>query len=146
MRRDEFFAKVEGLNADRLRHILWNLYHPGSSELRQRIEDALDPREGGQSRPAREEPDAVFLREAVEDFCRLARSGAYMGGTREVSPSERRKWRHTFRRLVDEALRCLGPGAFEDGSRALEQLLDLICETSIGAAIPASVKRRPSQA
>jgi hypothetical protein len=130
MNRHQFFAKVEGVDADRLRKILWSLYYPGSSQMRQRIEDALDPPEKGRKEDGGVEPDASFLREEVEEFCRLSRSGAYMGGSREVSPSERRKWRHTFRRLADEALRGLGPGGFDDAAPALEQLIDLICEAA----------------
>ena len=53
-----------------------------------------------------------------------------MGGSREVSPSERRKWRHSFCRLLDDAVRSLAHAEFDEGARALEQLLDLICEAT----------------
>jgi hypothetical protein len=130
MKRDVFFAKVGGLDADRLRHVLWNLYHRGGSALRERIEGLLDPDKPGRGAVAREKPDASFLREEAEEFCRHARSGAYMGGTRDVSPSERIRWRHTFRRLVDSAVWCLGHGEFEEGAGALDQLLGVLCEAS----------------
>jgi hypothetical protein len=130
MKRHEFFAKVGSLDADRLRHILWKLYYPGGSQIRQRIEDALEPGGSRRRKAAEGEPDAAFLLEEVKDFCRLARGGAYVAGSREVSPSERRKWRHGFRRLLDDAVRSLAHAGFDEGARALEQLLDLICEAT----------------
>jgi hypothetical protein len=130
LKRHEFFARLETLDADRLRSILWKLYYPGASQLRERIEDLLGPRESKGEAVASAVPDAEFLLEEVTDFCRLARSGAYVGGSREVSPSERTRWRHRFRRLVDDAIQCLAPAGFADGARALEQLLDLACEAS----------------
>jgi hypothetical protein len=130
MKRLEFFAKVGRLDADRLRHVLWNLFYPGGAQIRQRIEDSLDPGETGRGKAVPAEPDASHVLWEAQELCRLARSGAYMGGTREVSPSERRKWRHLVRRLVDDAVRCLGHDGFEDGARALECLLDLMCEAT----------------
>jgi hypothetical protein len=60
----------------------------------------------------------------------LARSGAYMGGTREVHRTERSKWRVTYRRLIDEATRAVSAGDLDRGRSALEALIDLACDCS----------------
>jgi len=64
----------------------------------------------------------------VDDFVSLARSGAYMGGNRRVSPRERSRWRFTFKRLADEAQDALRAEDAEPAASALEQLIDLACE------------------
>ena len=38
MNRDEFFAKLAGLDEDRIKKALWNLYRRGPAQLRERIE------------------------------------------------------------------------------------------------------------
>jgi hypothetical protein len=38
----------------------------------------------------------------VTDFVTLARDGAYMYGDRRVSPTERTRWRLTFKRLAED--------------------------------------------
>jgi hypothetical protein len=43
----------------------------------------------------------------VTAFVELARDGAYMTGDRRVHHTERSRWRHTFRRLVANALAAL---------------------------------------
>jgi hypothetical protein len=43
MNRDEFFAKLAGLDEDRTKKVLWNLYWRGPAQLRERIESGLDP-------------------------------------------------------------------------------------------------------
>jgi hypothetical protein len=83
---------------------------------------------GRPPRPAKAPVDPETVRYEVDDFVSLARSGAYLGGDRRVSPRERSRWRFTFKRLVAEAQDALraedaGPAAF-----ALEQLVDLACE------------------
>lgn len=65
----------------------------------------------------------------VSEFVELAHSGAYLGGDRRVTPRERTRWRFTFQRLVNDArdaLRAHDPGPAEI---AVEQLVDLACET-----------------
>jgi hypothetical protein len=64
----------------------------------------------------------------VDDFVSLARSGAYMAGNRRVSPSERSRWRFTFKRLADEAQDALRAEDAEPAASALEQLIDLARE------------------
>ena len=64
----------------------------------------------------------------VDDFVSLARSGAYMGGNRQVSPRERSRWRFTFKRLADEAQDALRAEDAGPAASALEQLIDLACE------------------
>lgn len=128
MNREEFFGKLAGLDGERLKKALWNLYWRGNATLRERIEAELDP--GTNPKPAATlvvEPDAAL--EEVRDFVSLARSGAYLGGNRRVSPKERSQWRVTFRRLANNAQAAL---AVEDPGRgiaALELLIDLACET-----------------
>lgn len=127
--RTAFDAKVGGLDADALRKILWNLYWPAPAVLRERIEAALDPTTTRRTRKDRDEVDAQELHEDVTRFVALARSGGYMGGTREVSRQERSKWRLTCKRLVEEATILLSRDDFEPGAAAIEALIDLLSET-----------------
>jgi hypothetical protein len=65
----------------------------------------------------------------VGDFVALARSGAYIAGDRRVSPRERTRWRLTFKRLAaaaQDGLHGQDPAA---AATALEQLVDLACQT-----------------
>ena len=112
-----------------MRKILWNLYWRGPAALRERIEDALDPAEATSKQRARIDLDGEALSDDVLRFVTLARSGAYIGGTREVSRQERTKWRVTCRRLVDHATALLNRSDFEYGAAAIEALIDLLCET-----------------
>ena len=64
----------------------------------------------------------------VDDFVSLARSGAYLGGNRRVSPRERSRWRFTFKRLADEAQDALRTEDAGPAASALERLIDLACE------------------
>jgi hypothetical protein len=98
--------------------------------VRERIEAELDPRPAATS-PAGPAVDAASVLADVEQFAELVRSGAYIGGTRRVSPKERTRWRFTFRRLVAEAQTVLQTDDAEDGERAeqaMEALVDLACE------------------
>lgn len=127
MNREEFFGKMAGLDEQRLRKALWNLYWRGNAALRERIEAELDP--GTLKPPVRPAiaPDAVLAE--VRDFVSLARSGAYIGGDRRVSPKARSQWRVTFKRLANDAEAALAvedPGA---GIDALQLIIDLACET-----------------
>lgn len=129
MNREQFFRVVSGLDEDRLRKALWNLYWRGTANVRERIEVELagDGR-GRPPRPAKPPADPETVQWEVNDFVSLARSGAYMGGDRRVSPRERSRWRFTFKRLAAEAqdaLRDEDPGP---AASALEQLIDLACE------------------
>jgi hypothetical protein len=104
MDRDQFFRAVSGLDDDRLRKTLWNLYWRGTANVRERIEVELT--NDGRARPprrAKEPADPEMVRDDVDDFVSLARSGAYLGGNRQVSPRERSRWRFTFKRLAAEA-------------------------------------------
>lgn len=127
--RAAFYAKVEALDADALRKLLWNLYWPAPAPLRERIEDALEPRPRKSRRKRSNNVDAQELQGDVTRFVGLARSGAYMGGTREVSRQERSKWRLTCKRLVDEATTLLSGDDFEAGAATVEALIDLLTET-----------------
>jgi hypothetical protein len=128
--RTVFHAKVGALDADTLREILWNLYWRGPAALRERIEDALEPTtEATRKRRAQSNVDGEELRDDVLRFVTRARSGAYIGGTREVPRQERPKWRVTCKRLVDNATALLNGSDFEYGAAAIEALIDLLCET-----------------
>lgn len=127
MPKDEFYAKITPLDACHLRKILWELYWRGGKELRTRIEGLLNP-ERSKKRGVKL-PSGEVLLEDVRDFAALARSGAYMGGTREVSRNERSKWRVTFRQLIKGVGLLLEHGSPECGAPALEALIDLACET-----------------
>ena len=102
MNREQFFRVVSELDEDRLRKALWNLYWRGTANVRERIDVELrsDGR-GRPPRPAKEPADPEMVLFEVDDFVSLARSGAYMGGDRRVSPRERSRWRFTFKRLAD---------------------------------------------
>ncbi len=127
--RTAFHAKVRALDADSLRKILWNLYWRGPFALRERIEDALDPAEATRKQQSRDDVDGEELSDDVLRFVTLARSGAYIGGTREVSRQERTKWRVTCKRFVDDATALLKGDDFEYGAAAIEALINLLCET-----------------
>jgi hypothetical protein len=130
MNREQFFRVVSELDEDRLRKALWNIYWRGTASVRERIEVELasDGR-GRRPRPVKEPADPEMVQFEVDDVVSLARSGAYMGGDRRVSPRERSRWRFTFKRLADEALDALRAEDAEPAASALEQLIDLGCET-----------------
>jgi hypothetical protein len=129
MNREQFFRVVSELDEDRLRKALWNLYWRGTANVRERIEVELasDGR-ARPPRPAKEPADPEMVQNEVDDFVSLARSGAYMGGNRRVSPRERSRWRFTFKQLADEAQDALRDEDAEPAASALEQLIDLACE------------------
>ncbi|CMK43529.1 Uncharacterised protein [Mycobacterium tuberculosis] len=129
MNREQFFRAASGLDEDRLRKALWNLYWRGTANMRERIEAELAS--AGRARPARKikppaDPDIVGWE--VDEFVSLARSGAYLGGDRRVSPRERSRWRFTFKRLAAEAQDALRAEDAEPAASALEQLIDLARE------------------
>jgi hypothetical protein len=130
MNRDEFFAKLAPLGEDGLAKVLWNLYWRAPALLRERIEAELDPAERDRrKREAVAPPDPELVLDEVQEFAELARAGAYIVSDRRVSPSERTKWRATFRRLAanaESALRAEDSGPAE---AALAQLIDVACET-----------------
>ena len=80
MNREQFFRVVSALDEDRLRKALWNLYWRGTAGVRERIEVELasDGR-ACPPRPAKEPADPEMVRDEVDGFVSLARSGAYLG-------------------------------------------------------------------
>jgi hypothetical protein len=130
MNREEFFGQLATLDEQRLKKALWNLYWRGSAAMRERIEAEIDPDQHGHSRHRSKEPaDPEQVLAEVRDFVALARSGAYMAGDRRVSPRERSRWRLTFKRLVSDAQDGLRAQDTAAAATALEQLIDLACET-----------------
>lgn len=127
MHKDEFYTKIAPLDTDHLKKVLWDLYWRGGKGIRARIEALLDPERP--KKRTQELPDGDETLQDVLEFVALARSGAYMGGTREVSRSERSKWRVTFRKLFKEAALLLTHADMEYGAPAMEELIDLACET-----------------
>jgi hypothetical protein len=130
MNREQFFRVMSGLDDDRLRKALWNLYWRGTANVRERIEAEVAG--DGRRTPRAPKPpaDPEMVRYEVDDFVELARSGAYLAGNRRVSPRERSRWRFTFKRLATEAQDALRAEDAEPAATALEQMIDLACETA----------------
>lgn len=130
MNREQFFRVVSELDEDRLRKALWDLYWRGTANMRERIEAELaSDGHARPPRPAKPPADPETVQWEVDDFVSLARSGAYMGGNRWVSPHERSRWRFTFKRLAAEAQDALRDEEPGPAASALEQLIDLACDT-----------------
>jgi hypothetical protein len=130
MNRERFYSQMAALDEQRLKKALWNLYWRGTAAIRERIEAELDPDQPAHGRrPSKEPADPQQLLGEVADFVALARSGAYMAGDRRVSPRERTRWRLTFKRLVSAAQDGLGGQDPTAAATALEQLVDLACQT-----------------
>jgi hypothetical protein len=130
MNREQFFGQLAALDERRLKKALWNLYWRGSAATRRRIEAEIDPdpQDRGK-RPPKEPVDPQQVLDEVRDFVALARSGAYMAGDRRVSPRERTRWRLTFKRLAGDAQDGLRAQDATAAATALEQLIDLACES-----------------
>jgi hypothetical protein len=79
-------------------------------------------------RQSKQPVDPHWVLGEVHEFVALARSGAYIGGDRRVSPKERTRWRFTFRRLVTDAQEALQAGAVATTATAIEELIDFACE------------------
>lgn len=130
MNRTEFFDKLSGLDEQRLKTALWNLYWRGAAPLRERIETELQPSPAGQPRrPAAAPVDPNTVQDDVIRFVTLARSGAYMAGDRRVSPRQRTQWRTEFARLATDARKALRAPKPDPAADALEQLIGLARET-----------------
>lgn len=129
LNRDEFFDRLAEMDQAGLKKALWTLYWRGSAPMRERIEVVIDPSgpASAQLAKARTDPSAVLTE--VAEFAALARKGAFLAGDRRVSPKERTRWRHTFKRLVSEATEALGGDDVESAASALATLIDLACET-----------------
>jgi hypothetical protein len=130
MNREQFFGQLATFDEQRLKKALWNLYWRGSAAARERIEAEIDPDQHDRGkRPSKEPADPQQLLGEVRDFVALARSGAYMAGDRRVSPKERTRWRLTFKRLITDAQDGLRAQDASAAAAAVEQLIDLACET-----------------
>jgi len=128
MNREQFFGKLATLDEEPLKKALWNLYWRGSAAMRERIEAEIDPGQHGRGKhPSKAPVDPEGVLAEVRDFVALARSGAYMGGDRRVSPKERTRWRFTFQRLVTDAHDALCDEEPAAGAASVEQLIDLAC-------------------
>ena len=128
MDRTQFFQKVGALREPELQRVLWDLYWRGKGELKRRIEELLEPAKATPASKRLPELDGASILHEVLRFSGLIVSGAYMGGTREVSRQERSRWRVTFRRHVENAAHLLKQGDLEHGFPALESLIDVLCQ------------------
>jgi hypothetical protein len=129
MNRTEFFDKLSGLDEQRLKTALWNLYWRGAAPVRERIEAELQPVPPQPRRPAAAPMDPNAVRDEVITFVTLARSGAYIAGDRRVSPRQRTQWRTEFARLATDARKALRAPEPDPAADALEQLIGLARET-----------------
>src|SRR5258708_25108751 len=102
MNREEFYAKVSGLDAGQLRKVLWTLYWRGTAQVRERIEDALNP-PAGPKRTAQDLPDPDQVLDEVTEFVSLARDGAYMYGDRRGFRTHRSRGGLPFPHLAPQA-------------------------------------------
>src|SRR5690606_32489830 len=128
--RDEFYERAARLDEAALRKALWTLYWRGSAQLRERIEAQLDPQDEARRRArAQQPPDPELVLRQVRDFVDLARRGSYLAGDRRVSPTERSRWRMTFRSLAKDAQAALRHEDVDTAAIAVELLVDLACET-----------------
>lgn len=123
MNREQFFSAMSGHDDARLRKALWNLYWRGTADVRRRIEAELI----GDVRPVKppEPPNPQAVHDEVVEFVELARAGAYLGRDRRVSPTERTRWRFTFKRLATAAQDALYVAGSAPAIEALMQLIDL---------------------
>jgi hypothetical protein len=100
MDREQFFGIMSELDQERLQKTLWNLYWRGTAKMRERIEVELASGDRARPpRPAKAAADPEAVENDVAEFAALARSGAYLGGDRRVSPRERSRWRFTYNGL-----------------------------------------------
>jgi hypothetical protein len=127
MNRDEFYTAMAPLDEAALRKILWTVYWRGTVQIRERIEDELRPPQLPKVKEKKQVPDPSTVLDEVTRFVGLAEDGAYMAGDRRVHHTERSKWRHTFRRLVADALEALQADAPAPAQQAVARMVDLAC-------------------
>jgi hypothetical protein len=130
MNREQFHAATAQLGPAELRKVLWTVYWRGTATVRERIETELapDPVAARRKAAADAAPDPDEVLSEAREFVALVRSGAYVGGSRAVSPKERTRWRFTFRHLVADARAALGAEDLTAGAAALTELIGLACE------------------
>lgn len=126
--RDEFYDRVSGMDDAQLKKILWTLYWRGAAQQRARIEALVDPATAESAKAgAAATPEPATVLNEVKEFASLARSGAYMASDRRVSPRERTRWRHTFRRLAKDSVAVLKSDDVDTAEAAVATLVDLAC-------------------
>lgn len=121
MNRAQFHAALAPLSQDQLRKVLWTLYWRGPAAVRERIEAELIPN-APSPRPARADPAPDQVLAEIHQFAALARDGSYLAADRRVKPSDRTRWRFTFKRLVTRARDALRVDATGDGATGMEIL------------------------
>ncbi len=128
MDKTAFLKALDGRSPEDLRTMLWTAYWRGTAAMRERIEELLAPQEAAAKRAVEARVDPTFCLDEVVTFCARARNGDYMRGARDLGRKEVTGWRFTLRRLFDESCRLLEQNDFQEGSEALETLLDFTCE------------------
>jgi hypothetical protein len=127
--KEQFFDRLAGMDDAALKKALWTLYWQGTASSQERIAAVTAPNGQGGRRPVlKTRPDPPAVLDEVTEFATLARAGAYLAGDRRVSPKERTRWRHTFKRLAADALNALGDENVDSGALATATLIDLACE------------------
>ncbi len=130
MNRADFFDKLATLDEQQLRTALWNVYWRAAAPVRERIEAEIQPAPVGPTkRTSKAAVDPRTVRDEVQRFVDLARSGAYIAGDRRVPPGQRTRWRSEFSRLAADARAGLRAPEPDVAAAALEELIDLACET-----------------
>lgn len=130
MSREEFFGKLAALSEEQLHKALWTLYWRGGQQVRERVENVLNPDQAAARKAVANAPaDGALTLRQVTYFAELARSGAYFARDRRVTPSERKKWRVEFKRLAKDAVSALRNGDIDPAIQALEILIDIAHET-----------------
>jgi hypothetical protein len=124
MNKDEFYKALSGLDEDAVKKVLWVLYWRGTNQVRERIEAEIQPADAPAPASRGDAVDPQVVLGEITDFVSLAREGAYMAGSRRVSPKERSRWRFTFQRLAKDAGGALAVDV-PVGAAALARLIDL---------------------
>jgi hypothetical protein len=128
MDKTAFLKALDGRSPDDLRALLWTAYWRGTAATRERIEELLAPQEAAVRRAEEAQVDPALCLDEVVTFCARARNGDYIRGARDLGRKAVTGWRFTLRRLFDESCRLLEQNDFQEGSEALETLLDFTCE------------------
>lgn len=127
--KEDFHQQMAPLGEVELRKVLWTVYWRGPAPVRERIEGLLNPRKAAaQAAEAAQPADASSVLARVKYFAELARSGAYLGRDRRVTPKERTRWRFEFKELAAGAVDSLRGEDHESAARASAIIIDLACE------------------
>lgn len=77
MNREEFSAQLAGLDEERLRKALWNLYWRGSAPVRAHVEAEIGRVPVPRARATEKTPDPRRALDELGEFTALAQAGSY---------------------------------------------------------------------